>query len=225
MTTKPEETPATTSANTNASNSNSNSNSSDSNSSKEEEMTQEVDDKGNDGSVSDNEEEEDGDEDDSAHGLPKGGLCWQSDQERSSSRASSEVDMNVETTRASVEEKDKEKTTKDNSADEKTSKEDNKRKRETTTTGKKSTTSTSVPEDDKDDNDNGPPSKLNEYQRQLRNAREKRRSGKICDQFDHIRDTMVKAGVIVPKGTKGTILAAAKEYISMLQEQQRRIVV
>ena len=65
--------------------------------------------------------------------------------------------------------------------------------------------------------------KLTEYQRKLRNAREKRRSGKICDQFDHIRDTMVKAGVIVPKGTKGTILAAAKEYIGMLQEQQKRV--
>jgi cysteinyl-tRNA synthetase len=64
---------------------------------------------------------------------------------------------------------------------------------------------------------------LTAMQRRIRNAREKNRSSKICDQFDQIRDTMVSAGVIVPKGTKGTILAAAREYIALLQERQRRV--
>jgi len=61
-----------------------------------------------------------------------------------------------------------------------------------------------------------------QLQRQQRNAREKRRSNQICDQFDSIRDLITKGGVVVPRGTKGMLLQAARDYILLLQKEQRK---
>ena len=152
---------------------------------------------------------------DSASAIPNRGVRWSSDETASS------------ISRTSGDDNDKE----DNDKEDNTARRDKVEEEE----------EEEEPEDDEEPRKNKadhdmeePPAKkskgedrslLNDMQRRLRNAREKKRSGKICDQFDQIRDAMVAAGVIVPKGTKGTILAAAKEYIAMLQEQQRRILV
>jgi hypothetical protein len=60
-----------------------------------------------------------------------------------------------------------------------------------------------------------------DVRRRLRNEREQKRSAHISEQFDTLRDLMVQAGVIVPQGTRATILAAAKQYIDLLQEKER----
>lgn len=175
----------------------------------EERRQQRQEDNGNDGSISDNNGEDD--DDDSAQGVPKEGLHWQSDRGSTSSGSTSPV-PSLTATGAGEEE------------------EDPPLKASSSSTGKrKRAEEAPTPAVDNKKNEtmgnenHDPHSKLTEYQRKLRNEREKKRSGKICDQFDQIRDAMVRAGVIVPKGTKGTILAAAQEYIRMLQEQQKRV--
>ena len=55
-----------------------------------------------------------------------------------------------------------------------------------------------------------------------RNAREKERSGRINDQFDALKDLLSSNGIVVPKGTKGSILGITLQYIRALQEAQRQ---
>ena len=62
----------------------------------------------------------------------------------------------------------------------------------------------------------------NDIRRRRRNEREQRRSAQISEQFDALRDLMVHAGVIVPQGTRATILSAATQYIDLLQEKERK---
>jgi PAS domain-containing protein len=50
-------------------------------------------------------------------------------------------------------------------------------------------------------------------QRLERNAREKQRSSKISDQFQSLKDMLALVGVVIPKGTKGSILSLAHQYI------------
>lgn len=59
-------------------------------------------------------------------------------------------------------------------------------------------------------------------QRLERNAREKERSGKITDQFHSLKQILQEAGVVVPKGTKGSILTIAYQYIVSMQQQQKQ---
>lgn len=53
--------------------------------------------------------------------------------------------------------------------------------------------------------------------RRERNEREKQRSNKISEQFEDLKAILVEAGVAVPRGTKGSILSSAMDYIKMLQ--------
>lgn len=55
-----------------------------------------------------------------------------------------------------------------------------------------------------------------------RNAREKERSGKINDQFNELKDLLAQNGIVVPKGTKGSILGITHQYILALQQAQRQ---
>jgi N-acetylmuramoyl-L-alanine amidase CwlA len=55
--------------------------------------------------------------------------------------------------------------------------------------------------------------------RQERNAREKARSNKISNQFDDLKAILIRAGVAVPRSTKGSILDSAMAYIQTLQVQ------
>ncbi|CAB9502772.1 expressed unknown protein [Seminavis robusta] len=59
-------------------------------------------------------------------------------------------------------------------------------------------------------------------QRLERNAREKQRSGKITDQFNVLKQLLTEAGVVVPKGTKGSILSIAHQYIVNMKAQQNQ---
>jgi hypothetical protein len=64
--------------------------------------------------------------------------------------------------------------------------------------------------------------KLNERKREERNAREKERSFRISHQIDELRALLSNGGVIVPKGTKSSILIEAANYIRVLQQHQYR---
>jgi len=58
--------------------------------------------------------------------------------------------------------------------------------------------------------------------REERNAREKERSFRISKQINELRNLLSKGGVIVPKGTKSSVLTEAANYIRMLQQHQYR---
>jgi len=64
--------------------------------------------------------------------------------------------------------------------------------------------------------------KLGEDKREERNAREKERSFRITRQINEIRELLSNGGVIVPKGTKSSVLVEAANYIRMLQQHQYR---
>lgn len=61
---------------------------------------------------------------------------------------------------------------------------------------------------------------LTNERREERNAREKDRSLKITTQIHELRNLLSVGGVIVPKGTKSTILAECANYIRLLQQHQ-----
>lgn len=63
---------------------------------------------------------------------------------------------------------------------------------------------------------------LTNERREERNLREKERSLKITQQIQELRNLLSLGGVIVPKGTKSTILAEAANYIRLLQQHQVR---
>eukprot|EP00986_Skeletonema_menzelii_P019822 scaffold29295_cov160-Skeletonema_menzelii.AAC.1 len=63
---------------------------------------------------------------------------------------------------------------------------------------------------------------LTNERREERNMREKERSLKITQQIHELRNLLSSGGVIVPKGTKSTILAEAANYIRLLQQQHNR---
>ena len=80
-------------------------------------------------------------------------------------------------------------------------------------------------DDDDDDEDDGRPKKkkrLNDRKREERNAREKERSFRISKQINELRALLSTGGVIVPKGTKSSVLTEAANYIRMLQQHQYR---
>ena len=58
--------------------------------------------------------------------------------------------------------------------------------------------------------------------REERNAREKERSFRISHQISELRTLLSSGGVIVPKGTKSSVLTEAANYIRMLQQHQYR---
>ena len=64
--------------------------------------------------------------------------------------------------------------------------------------------------------------KLDDTKREERNAREKERSFRISKQINELRTLMSSGGVIVPKGTKSSVLTEAANYIRMLQQHQYR---
>jgi hypothetical protein len=63
---------------------------------------------------------------------------------------------------------------------------------------------------------------LDEGKREERNAREKERSFRISRQINELRNLLSTGGVIVPKGTKSSVLTEAANYIRMLQQHQYR---
>lgn len=63
---------------------------------------------------------------------------------------------------------------------------------------------------------------LTNERREERNLREKERSLKITQQIHELRNLLSMGGVIVPKGTKSTILTEVANYIRLLQQQQYR---
>ena len=67
-----------------------------------------------------------------------------------------------------------------------------------------------------------PVAEINEDVREERNAREKERSFRISKQINEIRNLLSSGGVIVPKGTKSSVLTEAASYIRMLQQHQYR---
>lgn len=64
--------------------------------------------------------------------------------------------------------------------------------------------------------------KLDEKKREERNAREKERSFRISKQINELRALLSSGGVIVPKGTKSSVLTETANYIVMLQQHQYR---
>jgi hypothetical protein len=64
--------------------------------------------------------------------------------------------------------------------------------------------------------------KLDDNKREERNAREKERSFRISKQINELRNLLSSGGVIVPKGTKSSVLTEAANYIRMLQQHQYR---
>lgn len=68
----------------------------------------------------------------------------------------------------------------------------------------------------------GKKKKLDEGKREERNAREKERSFRISKQINELRSLLSSGGVIVPKGTKSSVLTEAANYIRMLQQHQYR---
>ena len=54
--------------------------------------------------------------------------------------------------------------------------------------------------------------------REERNAREKERSFRISKQIGELRSLLSSGGVIVPKGTKSSVLTEAANYIRLLQQ-------
>ena len=64
--------------------------------------------------------------------------------------------------------------------------------------------------------------KLDDMKREERNAREKERSFRISRQINELRNLLASGGVLVPKGTKSSVLTEAANYIRMLQQHQYR---
>ena len=64
--------------------------------------------------------------------------------------------------------------------------------------------------------------RVDERKREERNLREKERSLRISKQINELRDLLSSGGVIVPKGTKSSVLTEAASYIRMLQQHQYR---
>ena len=64
--------------------------------------------------------------------------------------------------------------------------------------------------------------KIDNFKREERNAREKERSFRISRQINELRSLLSSGGVIVPKGTKSSVLTEAANYIRMLQQHQYR---
>ena len=56
--------------------------------------------------------------------------------------------------------------------------------------------------------------------RQERNLREKERSLRISQQINELRELLSNGGVVVPKGTKSSVLLEAANYIRILQQHQ-----
>lgn len=56
--------------------------------------------------------------------------------------------------------------------------------------------------------------------REERNAREKERSFRIAQQITELRNLLSSGGIIVPKGTKSSVLTEAGNYIRKLQQQK-----
>jgi PAS domain-containing protein len=79
---------------------------------------------------------------------------------------------------------------------------------------------------DSDTEKKGPRSKkkrkLDREKREERNAREKERSFRISKQINELRDLLSSGGVIVPKGTKSSVLSEAANYIRTLQQHHYR---
>ena len=63
---------------------------------------------------------------------------------------------------------------------------------------------------------------LTEEKRVERNAREQARSNQLSQQFDELRSLLTQGGIVVPKGTKSTLLSLAKEYILVLQQSNEK---
>jgi PAS domain-containing protein len=68
----------------------------------------------------------------------------------------------------------------------------------------------------------GKKKKVNDKRREERNAREKERSLRISQQINELRGLLSNGGVVVPKGTKSSVLTEAANYIRMLQQHQYR---
>lgn len=64
--------------------------------------------------------------------------------------------------------------------------------------------------------------RLDGNKREERNQREKERSFRISKQITELRDLLSNGGVVVPKGTKSSVLTEAANYIRMLQQHQYR---
>jgi hypothetical protein len=62
----------------------------------------------------------------------------------------------------------------------------------------------------------------NEHKREERNQREKERSFRISKQITDLRNLLSSGGVVVPKGTKSSVLTEAANYIRLLQQHQYR---
>lgn len=77
-------------------------------------------------------------------------------------------------------------------------------------------------DDVSDSPDNKKKKPLTNERREERNMREKERSLKITQQIGELRSLLSLGGVIVPKGTKSTILTEAANYIRLLQQHQYR---
>lgn len=79
------------------------------------------------------------------------------------------------------------------------------------------------PSDGMGDMSNKKKKPLTHERREDRNLREKERSLKITQQIHELRGLLSMGGVIVPKGTKSTILTEAANYIRILQQQAYRL--
>mmetsp|Transcript_13066 Transcript_13066/g.29637 ORF Transcript_13066/g.29637 Transcript_13066/m.29637 type:complete len:597 (-) Transcript_13066:324-2114(-) len=77
-------------------------------------------------------------------------------------------------------------------------------------------------QDDGQGKGKGKKKKLDEKKREERNLREKERSLRISKQINELRNLLSSGGVIVPKGTKSSVLTEAANYIRMLQQHQYR---
>jgi Helix-loop-helix DNA-binding domain len=64
------------------------------------------------------------------------------------------------------------------------------------------------------------PKKYDRKRREERNKREKLRSSNIAKQITELRDLLTSGGVTIPKGTKGSVLSEAANYIKLLQRNQ-----
>jgi Helix-loop-helix DNA-binding domain len=63
---------------------------------------------------------------------------------------------------------------------------------------------------------------LDSNKREERNQREKERSFRISKQITELRELLSNGGVVVPKGTKSSVLTEAANYIRLLQQHQYR---
>jgi hypothetical protein len=60
------------------------------------------------------------------------------------------------------------------------------------------------------------------HKREERNQREKERSFRIAKQISDLRNLLSSGGVVIPKGTKSSVLTEAANYIRTLQQHQYR---